>query len=293
MGGAESGPVLVGVRNPEHVRQLVRTAADLAGLSSNRVRLVAVAVKDYDSPFGVFDDETILREFAGASHDLVERAESPPNVDLDRDVVTARSASAGLIDAVEDTNATGLVVGWSGPTSRADAVLGTTVDDLVERAPCDLYVERVGREADGVETVFLPVAGGPHVGAAARVAAAIAARNEAQIVIYSVAPDPDERELGASRVTAGQEAIETIPGIDPDIETEVVVDSEPSAAVIAEAANHDVVVLGATRHGAFRRRLTGSIPRRVVDRTDTTVIIARDAASVGGLAARLGRVLRR
>lgn len=290
MNGEGTGPVLVGVRNPEHVRQLARTAADLAGLSSGRVRLVAVAVKDYDSPFGVFDDETILTEFAGASHDLVERAEAPADVDLEREVVTARSAASGLIGAVEEADAAGLVVGWSGPTSRANTVLGTTVDDLVEKAPCDLYIERVGREANGVESVLLPVAGGPHVGAAARVAGAIAARNDARVVVFSVADPNDDAELSEDRIAAGRNAVSEFA---PVVKTRTVTSDDVTGAVIAEVENHDVVVFGATRQGALRRRLAGSVPRRVVGRTETTVIIARDAAAVGSLRARLGRLIRR
>ena len=56
---AADGPVLVAVSDPAHVEQLVRTAGDLARLGSGLVRVVTVAVKPHDSPFGVFDDETI------------------------------------------------------------------------------------------------------------------------------------------------------------------------------------------------------------------------------------------
>ena len=166
------GPVLVAVGNPEHVQQLVRTAGDLAHDGPGRVRLVTVVAKPRDSPFGVFADETIRREFAGDSRELVERAETPPGVTVEREVVVARSVAGGILSAVEETDPTALVVGWQGRSRRTDALLGTTVDRLVERAPCDLYVERVGREADGVDSVLLPVAGGPHVRAAATAARA-------------------------------------------------------------------------------------------------------------------------
>jgi nucleotide-binding universal stress UspA family protein len=284
-----TGPILVGVTKPDHVGQLVRTAADLAGLGTGTVRLVSVAVKDYDSPFGVFDDETIVHEYAAGSHELLAAVEAPGDVTVEREVVPARSAARGLLTAVRDTDAAGLVVGWSGPTSRADAVFGSTTDALVERVPCDLYVERVGREADGVDSVLLPVAGGPHVAAAARAAAAIAHRNDASVVVLSVGAGPSAE----SNAREGLAAVRDVPGVDPAVEARTRNAADVTGAVVDAAAGHDVVVFGATRQGRLRRRLAGSVPRRVVDRSDATVILARDGDAVGGLADRIGRVLRR
>ena len=301
------GPVLVAVGNPEHVQQLVRTAGDLASGGPERVRIVTVVAKPRDSPFGVFADETIRREFAGDSHELVRRAETPPGVTVEREVVVARSVTGGILDAIEETDPAALVVGWQGRSRRTDALLGTTVDALVERAPCDLYVERVGREADGVDSVLLPVAGGPHVRAAATAARAIAERNDARVHVLSVetpgsdvggaAAVAEARELlegrdgnGGERATAGGGGVETraVPVVGETVEAADVTD-----ALVAAATDHDVVVLGATRKGPLRGRLVGSVPRRVVGRTDATVILARDGSAVGGLFGRLGGLLRR
>lgn len=287
-----SGPVLVAVAEPDHVQQLVRTAGDLARLGSGTVRLVTVAVKPHDSPFGIFDDETIRREYAGDSHELLERATPPPDVSVERDVVVARSVARGILRAVEETGPAALVVGWDEPARRTDAVLGTTVDTLVERASCNLYVERIGREADGVESVLLPVAGGPHVGVAATAATAIAASNEARVVVLSVATS-DSGVDAEVFVTEGREALVATPGPGVPVETAVREADDVTAALVAEAADHDVVVLGATRQGAIRRQLVGSVPRRVVRRTDRTVILARAADAVGGPLGRLGGLLRR
>lgn len=298
MEGAEpTGPVLVAVENPEHVQQLVRTAGDIARLAGKTVRLVTVVVKSYDSPFGVFDDETIVRQFAGDSRELLRLAEAPPGVAVERDLVVARSVARGLLTAVDDADPAALVVGWEGRPGRGDAVLGSTVDRLVERAACDLYVERVGFEANGVDAVLLPVAGGPHVGAAAAVAKAIAARNDARVVLLSVAtPNAEEdvdRDAAHRFVDEAAEALDAAPGPEVSVERVVRVDDDVVETIIDVAADGDVVVLGATRQGRLRRRLVGSVPRRVVVETDRTVILARDGDVVGGPLGRLGELLRR
>jgi len=304
------GPVLVAVENPAHVQQLVRTAGDLAHGGPGRVRIVTVAVKSRDSPFAVFADETIRRQFAEESRELVERAETPPGVAVEREVVVARSVGAGVLSAVEETDPTALVVGWQGRSRRSDALLGTTVDRLVERAPCDLYVERVGREANGVDSVLLPVAGGPHVPVAATAATAIAGRNGARAHVLSVATPgstgssghvSEARQLlGAGRETGGMARAGTGEGAEAGsaenrvpIDAETIEAEDATDALVAAAAEHDVVVLGATRKGPLRGRLVGSVPRRVVGRTDATVIIARDGSVAGGLLGRIGGLLRR
>jgi nucleotide-binding universal stress UspA family protein len=286
-------PVLVGLSNPDAAQQLVRTAGDIARLEAGSVRLVTVAVKPHDSPFGVFDDETIVREFAGESHDLLNRVTTPPGVAVDRDVLTARSAAGGLLEAIDASDPTALVVGWEGQVRRSDAVFGSTVDTLVERAPCDLYVERVGREANGVDSVLLPVAGGPHVGAAAQIARAIALGNDARVLVFSVATGDEQVDEADAFVAEGREALSGTTDDELRVETATVRGDDVTDAVVDEAADHDVVVLGTTRQGAIRRTLVGSVPRRVVERTERTVILARDGDAVGGPLHRLGGLLRR
>lgn len=287
--------MLVGVESPAHVQQLVRTAGDLARPRGAAVRVVTVTVKGADSPFSVFSDETILREFAGESHELLESVTTPREVRLERDVLVARSPARGLLAAVEETDPSALVVGWE-EGSPTDAVLGSTVDRLVERAPCDLYVEQVGREADGVESVLLAVAGGPHVDTAARAAAAIAAGNDARVVVFSVDAGGGGRPGSGDAETfvlEGRAAVAAADG--PDVPTVTVVreSDDVTGTVVAEAADHDVVVLSATRRGGLRRRLAGSVPRRVAARTDRTVILARSGDVVGGPLGVLRRLIRR
>jgi nucleotide-binding universal stress UspA family protein len=288
---ADAGAVLVAVSDPAHVEQLVRTAGDLARLGSGLVRVVTVAVKPHDSPFGVFDDETIRREFADKSHELLAGATTPAGVGVERRVVVARSVAGGIVSAVEQWNPSALVVGWTGTTSRRDAVFGTTVDRLVERVSCDLYVERIGREADGVESVLLPVAGGPHVETAARAAVAIADRNDARLVCYTVSTPTDDRDTEAVLAEA-QAAVDAL-GRDVPVSRVVRESPDVTDALVADAEEYDVLVFGATRQGPLRRRLVGSVPRSVVARTDRTVLVARDGDTVGGFWHRLGELIRR
>jgi nucleotide-binding universal stress UspA family protein len=281
------GDVMVAVEDPDQVAQLVRTAGALARAAGRTVRLVTVVVKPHDSPFGLFSDETIIEEFAADSQELLAAAPDPEGVEVVRDLVVARSVADGLVSAVERDRPAALVIGWDTDPRAADVLLGSTVDEVFERAATDVYVERIGREADGVASVLLPVAGGPHVDAARAAAVAIADASDATVTVLSVAAG------GLDETAASDLADETSAAVERDLEpdrvdVEVASGSSVEDVIVDRAADHDVVVLGATRKGALRGRLVGSVPRRVVDRSDRTVLVARDAS---GRLGRVGRLL--
>lgn len=285
----DSGDVLVAVEDPAVVPQLVRTASDLARRRSGRIRLMTVVVKPRDSPFALFSDETIVEEFAADSHELLASAPDVEGVEITRDLVVARSVARGIVSAVKRTDPSGLVLGWDSDPTRSDALLGSTVDKVFARAPTDVYAERVGREAGEVDSVLLPVAGGPHVRAFATVAGAIAAQNDAGVTVLSVATDGADRSTAQSFAADGASALTDVA---PEVPVETSVVGGPSAeeAIVEAATDHDVITLGATRKGVLRGRLVGSVPRRIVRGTDRTVIVARGE---GGTTGRLARLLSR
>ncbi|MUV85791.1 universal stress protein [Natronomonas sp. CBA1123] len=285
--------VVVAVGNPDHVEQLVRTAGDLARARDGRIRLVSVVVKSHDSPFEVFSDETIRREYSGDRQALLDRATAaaPSDVPVEAELVVAKSVAAGVLDAVAAPSVEALFVGWHGPSRRSEVVLGTSVDRLLRRAPCDVYVERIGRTADGVDRVLLPVAGGPHVRPAAMAAAAIAASNDATVTTVSVIPPGADREEPSRWLAEAVEAVSGSPGSEVAIETGVRESENVEDALVETAADYDIVVFGATRQSGLRKRLVGSVPRRVADRTDRTVLLARAADAVDGpLGSLIGRL---
>ncbi|NHN46746.1 universal stress protein [Halostella sp. JP-L12] len=277
--------MLVAVGDPEHVEQLVRTASDLARVVGGGVRIVSVVVKSHDSPFGVFSDETIADRYSGDRRAFLDRASDvvPDDVPVEAEILVARSVDRGLLRAVAETGPAALLIGWRArDRQRSGVVLGTSVDAVLRRATCDVYVERIGQLANGVEAVLLPVAGGPHVRPAAVIAGAVAAANDATVTVLSVAGPDEDHESAAERVAEGRAAIEAAPG--PAVETRTVVReaADVEDALVDAAAAHDVVAFGATRRGAFRARLVGSVPRRVAERTNQTVLLARAAEEAGG-----------
>lgn len=276
-------PEVVVAADPAHVEQLVRTAGDLARARDGRIRLVSVVVKSRASPFEVFDDKTIRRQFSGDRRALLERAvrTAPDDVAVESELVVAGSVAEGILEAAAAPATEAVLVGWRGRPKRSAVVLGTAVDTVLRRAPCDVYVERFDRRAGGVDDVLVPVAGGPHVRPAATAAASVAAANDATVTAVSVLEPAADRQLATEWLTAAVETLASAPGPEVAIESGVHEADSVEDALVEMAADHDLVVFGVTRRTGLRKRVVGSVPRRVAARTDRAVLLARAADAAG------------
>ena len=276
-------PILVAVANPDHVEQLVRTAGDLAHLLDTSVQIVSVTVKPHGTPFSMYADETIIETFSGETRAMLEAATTvaPDDVSVDHHVLVGHSVADGVLKAIASTDARALVIGWDDQRTRTEDLLGTNLDRLIKRAPCDLYVERIGYEADGVDSVLLPVAGGPHLPTAALAAKAIAVRNDATVHVLAVAESESDSDAARDDIETATLRLEEVPGPNARIATLHRTGENVSDAIVETAPDHDVIIFGTTRHGAIRRRLVGSIPRTVIQRTDRTVVLSRSSSVVG------------
>ncbi|NEU55243.1 universal stress protein [Halorussus sp. MSC15.2] len=281
---ADDYRIAVAVGNPDHAEQLVRTAVDVARDRGGEVFVVGVVVTPQESPFALFTDEVIAREFGGERRALLDRAVSVASgtgVTVSGELFVASSVSRGVLAAVAERDCDSLLLGWQERT-RENAVLGTNVDRILRRADCDVLVEKIGALAGEVESVLLPVAESPHAGLAAAVARAIAVSNDARVDLLRVVASPDDESAARDLLSRTADSLSEVA-----VETEVR-EGEVADEIVSASKSRNVTVLGATRTGALRRRIVGSIPREVGRRAEGTVIMARKGG--GSLASRVFRL---
>lgn len=267
--------VVVAVDNPAHVEQLVRTAAAVATLHDGDVHVVSVVHKPHQSPFSVFTDETILADFDEDRTEVLYRAAAAgadAGTTVSGEVVVDKSPVRGILRTVDRVDANAVLLGWQETTGRVDAALGTAIDAVLERASCDVLVERVGESSETVDAVLLSTAGGVHAELAATAACAIAAANDATVTVLSLAAGDVSFEAATRHAQDARDRLADHVPTSVDVRTPA---DEPVADVVVDAAaDHDVVVLGATRRG-LRRRFAGSVARSVARRSNRTVVLAR------------------
>jgi nucleotide-binding universal stress UspA family protein len=181
-------------------------------------------------------------------------------------------------------------MGWGGWLSRRrNVVLGSIVDTVITEATSDVFVERIEGESIGdAESILLPTAGGPHAELAGEVARAVARTTGARIeALRIVSPDATDEER-----TEAQETVDEAVGALEEVEgTGTVVESEDIAdGILERSADNDITIIGATREGLLQRFVLGSIPERIGERAENSVILTKRNL---GITSRLKRLLSR
>ena len=286
--------VLVAVGNPGTAEQLTRTAVDLARANDGRVHVVSVIHKHHTSPFLLFSDDRIKQEFAGGRDEIVERAArvaDDAGVPVDDSLLVGSDVARAITTAIGRLDADLAILGWRSERRASDVVLGTTIDPVVRKAPCDVLVEKVGTTADRVESVLVPTVGGAHAELAAEVAGTIAAANDASVTALSlVDPGATEGER-TDAATFVDETADALAGTAP-VTTTVREAAAPAAGILEAAADHDLVVLGATRKGLLTRQIVGTTPRAVGTRADCPVIVASRRSQLSRVRRLVARIRR-
>lgn len=270
--------LVVGVANPDRVDQLMRTAVDLARAHDGGIRVVSVAHKPVTSPFLLFSTDRIKQEFADEQQVVLDRAVQAADrasVPVRRSLLVASDVADALLSVVDDVDADALLLGWQERSRPSDIVLGTTVDPLLRTAPCDVFVERVGTVADGVESVLLPTDGGPNIGPAIDLAGAIARANDATVTALSVVPPTADRDQRAEARAYVTDASNHLRDVSVTVDTVVREATDVAEEIVAATADHDVVTLGATRERSFRTPVVGSVAERVAHRAESPIVIAK------------------
>ncbi len=275
---AEPYRVVVPVVNPTTQRRLLRLAAATARTHADDgpPELVAVNVTGTEpSP-----ERNVASDRLTGERDLLtnaERVAAEMGIDLDARSMIAADPGEAIVEVIEETDAAQAVLGWEGSTSDGDKTFGSTLDTVVERAPCDVSLVELEGEIDRPVALAGP---GPHAPVAAQRAVEFATVDNTTATLLNVQPQTDDDDP----VAVGQRAIEWVAqqaDLDPaDYETEVVVgDNVPSAVADAVGA-YDTVCVGLSEHETDDRIEIGSVARRVSRDASGNVAIVRRTGTI-------------
>ncbi len=184
---------------------------------------------------------------------------------IGRDVVQA------IVKTCREQRADLMVMDWRGYTRSEGRLFGSVIDTLVSDPPCDVAVVHP-KDLGQIKHILVPVAGGPHAALAARLAVDLARHYNARITALNVSTGEltDER-LAQSRAWIRR----TTAGLAWEFEEQIVEATDVAEAIIAEAENYDLVLIGATETGPFDRLLFGSIPEKIAVSCLKTVIMVK------------------
>ena len=254
------------------VERLLATAATLAREHDGELIVTDVVVFPDQTPLEGARESDRTERARAEVEDLARVVERRTGVPVEGTVRLAHSETAAVLGAVEAGCDAVLLGVRNEPSQRRRLLLGDTVEKVVARADCDVFVERFETESstgdpDSTESeirrVLLAASGGPHSGLAAETARAIARSVGARVdVLHGVRNETsdEEHETATAVVEAAARVLDDVSG-----EREVIRTTDVETAIVERSADYDVTVLGAD--------LRSAAPDEIVDAgVDLTVM---------------------
>ncbi len=195
-----------------------------------------------------------------------------------------RTPARGILSAAREHQTDLLILGWRGRTSRTDVLFGTTLDPILEQAPCDTIVLR-GCNQRSYRRVLVPFTDGPDGHLALRLAGLLADPAEGRIRVLTVVPPGQAAPVLDAAVDRQADAL-ALPR--DRVTTEMRVSRDLFGALAEASAEADLVIVGATRSRGVSR-LALRPPAEVLSQRFTGALIMVRAA--GPMASWLNRWL--
>jgi len=269
---SEEYTVLVALSRPEQERLLIPIAAAIAKKHKGEVLMVNVIPVPLQTALAAARDYFKKRDFPHTK--ILERTAIEMGEKFGVDIKTRSILSHDIsktilnIAAIEDCEL--LMLGWRGWTKRRGAIMGSTIDPIVNNAPCDVVVVKAGPFTQ-LKKVLLPTAGGPQLELAGDVAVALEKQFRSKTTAIHVVSSEEEKEAGEKRLSDYLKQTKI-----KNASEKILISRSPVSAIIKEAAEtYGVVVIGATREGLFQQLMFGTIPEGIAKGTDKPVIMVK------------------
>jgi len=264
----ESYRVLVPIANPRTESALVELACALASTREKGTVHVAHVVQAAEQSSAADDRRQRERIVEESAHQLaeIERIGEQYDVAFETSTIVSHRSFEEVFDRATRTRPDLVLMNWEKDGLWASARAERPLAELTNQLPSDFLVVK-DRGGDS-STVLVPTAGGPASDLSADIARGLREATGSEITLLHVA-DPGEREAG--------EAFLAEWATDHDLgdATHLVDDSgDVEGAIEREAADHTMVMLGATEQGILSRLVTDSLHLNVVDDVDSTVLLA-------------------
>src|SRR6056297_2157436 len=268
----ESYRVLVPIANPRTESALVELACALASTREKGTVHVAHVVQAAEQSSAADDRRQRERIVEESAHQLedIERLAEQYDVAFETSTIVSHRSFEEVFDRATRTRPDLVLMNWEKDGLWASARAERPLAELTNQLPSDFLVVK-DRGGDS-SRILVPTAGGPASDLSAEVARALRTATGSEITLLHVVDGPDQREAGNRFLD------EWADGHDLADTTQIVDDSgHVEDAIERAAADHSMVMLGATEQGILSRLVTDSLHLNVVDEVDSTVVLAERA----------------
>jgi formate/nitrite transporter FocA (FNT family)/nucleotide-binding universal stress UspA family protein len=259
--------ILVPVANPRTEGPIVEFACALASAHENStVHAVHIVQTPSSLPVGTDGDHRQITHESARLMTDVERRVEEYDVEFETSTIVSSRSFEEVFDRARRTRPDLVVLGWGDDRLWHAARAERPLDELTNRLPCDFLV----LNDRGLDTsrVLLPTAGGPDSDLSADVARMLQSVADVDVSLLHVV-DRGERDAGEAFLAEWA----TERGLDDA--TQLVDDSgDIEGAIERAAADHTLVLVGASERGLLSRLVTESLHLDIVNEVEASVGLA-------------------
>ncbi len=193
-----------------------------------------------------------------------------PRVELKTLVKVSRSVTEGIAESAAAEGADLLLLPWKGSTNSEVQLFGRTIDKLVESPPCNLLVSRVG-ELSNCKHILLPVRGGPYTEFAMQIASQLAQSFAGEITVLHCEQPFVSPEFGQALYGTFIQRLR----FQPQVKRVVTVRGDPKEAILQEAADQDLVIIGAGAMMEPQSFFLGPVVEQIAKATEKPLLVLK------------------
>ncbi|MFN8526291.1 MAG: glucosyl-3-phosphoglycerate synthase [Chloroflexota bacterium] len=277
--------ILVPISNLQMAAPLIQVATALMPVQEGgaRGKIITLGVVAIPEELG-FTEGAIPARLHRQLLGRLRRLDRSPRIEMRALVRVHRQVWQGIVETAREEQADLILMSWDGQAS-ADAILGTTIDEAVRNAPCDIAISRgVRRAAAQTRRILVPIRGGPHAALAFKLAAGLADRVNGTVTAMRVelppadGTIPDERDVASQHQRDVEEfaaVVGTAPN--PDRVRQLVVQGGESVvdAICQQAESHQIVIMGAAAGPQDPSQVFGPIAEEVARRVQRGIVVVK------------------
>jgi len=265
--------IMVSVANPTNALELVRNTYRLCGAVSRTqkpsVQLLHMVPVPSQVPLADAGKYMLEGKEAVLETMLYVGAQYPTSTHIRY----CRNVARGIVSAVREKHVDLLIMGWHGGRRyRRDPFrIGSTVDPVLERVPCNVVILKDCGGERKFARVLVPLAGGPNGAYALEVASILAEPEQGQVTALTV-------RTGKTTVNVEAFVDAQIPRLHlprENIHTRTVNSRNVADAILAEAQEHDLVVIGCSLEPRLRQVARDPLPQVIAQRCDKPMAMVK------------------
>jgi len=261
--------IMVAIANPDTAIPMVRSTYRLCGAKGAHVELLHMVPVPNQVPL------------SDAHHYMMTGKEAmievmlylAPLFPVSTTIRYCRSIARGIISAVREKKIDMLIMGYRGGRKAHGFRLGSTVDPVIERSPCDTVIFK-GTTDREYRRVLVPVAGGPNSAFALEVATMLADSDEGEVVAMTV-------DTGGRRLDLDQFLNNNAGLLHTDrVRRKIVLSDDVVHTIVEESKDFDLVVIGIS-NSTYIYKMT--MPEIIAESISTPLVMVRSPGGVGSM----------